>query len=102
MKRILLVHTGCNTLKASDKEADNLPTKLLVCVGTQVMLTTNLWTKKGLVNSLIGMIKDVLWETGQDLSVSMLSLLLVCFSEYSGPDFPLYRSKIILIFPVTC
>ena len=96
------MHTGRNTLKVSNKEADNLPTELLVCVGTQVMLTTNLWTKKGLVNGLIGMIKDVLWETGQDLSVSMPSLLLVRFSEYSGPDFPLYRSKIIPIFPVTC
>ncbi len=31
----------------------------------------------------------------------MLSLLLVYFSEYSGPDFPLYRSKIVLIFPIT-
>ena len=31
----------------------------------------------------------------------MPSLLLVSFSEYSGPDFPLYGSKIVLIFPVT-
>ena len=31
----------------------------------------------------------------------MPSLLLVSFSEYSGPDFPLYGSKIIPIFPVT-
>jgi hypothetical protein len=32
----------------------------------------------------------------------MLSLLLVCFNKYSSLDFPLYRLKIILIFPVTC
>ncbi len=31
----------------------------------------------------------------------MPSLLLVCFNEYSRPDFPLYRSKIVLIFPIT-
>ena len=31
----------------------------------------------------------------------MLSLLLVCFGKYSGPDFPLYGSKIIPIFPIT-
>jgi ATP-dependent DNA helicase PIF1 len=31
----------------------------------------------------------------------MLSILLIRFSEYSGPDFPNYRSKIIPIFPVT-
>jgi len=54
------------------------------------------------VNGLISTITDILWDTGQDPSVSMPSLLLVRFNEYSGPDFPLYRSKIVLIFPVTC
>ena len=54
------------------------------------------------MNGLISTITDILWDTGQDPSVSMPSLLLVRFNEYSGPDFPLYRSKIVLIFPVTC
>ena len=64
------------------------------------MLTTNLWTENGLVNGSIGTIQDILWDTGLDPSVSMLSLLLIYFPEYSGPDFPIYRSKIIPIFPI--
>jgi hypothetical protein len=101
VKRIVSRHTGRNASKASDEDADNLPTELLVCIGAQVMLSTNLWTEKGLVNGSIGTITDILWDTDQDPSVSMPSLLLIRFNEYSGPDFPLYGSKIIPIFPVT-
>jgi ATP-dependent exoDNAse (exonuclease V) alpha subunit len=66
------------------------------------MLTTNTWTENRLVNRSIGIIENILWDISQDLSISMLSVLLICFSEYSGPDFLNYSPKIIPIFPVTC
>ena len=94
-------HIGQNALKASVKEVDNLLTKLLVYISVQVILIANLQTKKGLVNSLISIIIDILQDIGQDLSISIPSLLLVCFNKFSRPNFPLYRLKIILIFPIT-
>ena len=95
------MYTSQNTLKASNKEVDNLLNELLVYVSVQVILLTNLQIEKGLVNGLIGIIINVLQDIGQDLSISILSLLLVCFNEYSRPNFPLYELKIVLIFPIT-
>jgi ATP-dependent exoDNAse (exonuclease V) alpha subunit len=102
VKRIVLLYTGCNASKVSVEDTDNLLTELLVCISAQVMLMTNTWTENRLVNRLIGTVEDILWDTGKDLSVDMPSVLLVHFSEYSGPDFPNYGPKIIPIFPVTC
>jgi ATP-dependent DNA helicase PIF1 len=101
VKRIRSLHTGRNASKASVEDADNLPTELLVCIGAQVILTTNTWTENGLVNGSIGIIVDIVWDIGKDPSVDMPSILLVHFSEYSGPDFPNYSPKIIPIFSVT-
>jgi ATP-dependent exoDNAse (exonuclease V) alpha subunit len=53
------------------------------------------------VNGSIGTIEDILWDIGQDPSVGIPSILLIRFSEYSGPDFPIYGLKIIPIFPIT-
>ena len=53
------------------------------------------------MNGSISVVEDILWDTGLDPSVSMPSMLLVRFNEYSRPDFLPYPSKVVPIFPVS-
>ena len=100
VKKILAWHTGQKTVKATEEEADNLSKELCVCIGAKVMLTTNLWTEAGLSNGSMGMIHDMSWDVGLDIS-SMPSVILVKFDGYIGPGFPDCGDKIIPVYPVT-
>jgi ATP-dependent DNA helicase PIF1 len=101
VKKIIASHQGRNASLASDEEADGLNIEFYICIGARVMLTWNLWIKSGLANGSIGEVVDIIWDIGQDPAVTMPSVLLVQFSDYTGPDFPGYPPKTVPIFPVT-
>jgi ATP-dependent DNA helicase PIF1 len=65
------------------------------------MLTSNLWTKRGLVNRSMGTVFDLSWDPGLDPFSTFLTVLLIKFDDYSGLDFPRLLPGIILVFPTT-
>ena len=64
------------------------------------MLTTNLWDEVGLANGSMGIIHNISWDLGLDIS-SMSSVILVKFNGYNEPAFPDYGDGIVPIYPVT-
>jgi ATP-dependent exoDNAse (exonuclease V) alpha subunit len=97
VKQLTAEHKGRNAVKATEKEADNLSVEIPICIRACIMLTTNLWTEIGLVNGLIGLIQDLLWNNGRRTD-QLPSVILIQFDDYSGPDFPGCEPGVIPVF----
>ena len=68
---------------------------LYLNVGDKVMLTRNLWTKYGLCNGAIGVVKTIIYKEGQ-YPPPVLVVLLAVFENYKGPTFDGY---FVPVFP---
>jgi ATP-dependent DNA helicase PIF1 len=63
------------------------------------MLTDNIWVKNSLVNGSIGIVRDIVWNKGQDPTKDMPSVIIVEVNNYNRPKFP--STSYIPIFPIT-
>ena len=94
-------HIGPKAAGATEDEADNLTPKLYLCLDAQVILTTNLWTEIGLVNSLIRTIYDISWDSNQNPTSDLPTRVLIRFDDYKGPAFLGCPLGVVPVFTIT-
>lgn len=58
---------------------------LYLAVGCRIMLYSNLWTSKGLVNGAIGTVVDILYEQGKSSPEDQPDVIVCKFESYQGP-----------------
>jgi ATP-dependent DNA helicase PIF1 len=100
---VLAQHDQAAWASASTDEASNLPNQLPLCIGARVMITTNVWTERGLVNGTTGIVDNILWDSSvTNPRETMPKAVLLALQDYSGPS--LYTradgQAVVPIFPV--
>ena len=104
LRRRCTIHSVNNGPGANDASADaagGLQRKVYVASGARVMLTSNIWAEKGLVNGAIGVVKGICFA-GSDVPPAMPSCVIVHFPQYEGPSFrpDLYGPNCVPISPL--
>ena len=90
-------HIGKNAKKACVQEAGGLAPSLQICIGAQIMLTSNLMVESGLVNGTIGEVKEIVYASGTKPPHLPVSVN-VFFPKYSGTTLP---NLTVPICPIT-
>jgi hypothetical protein len=78
---------------------EKLDTKLLIVVGAQVMLTSNLWTNAGLVNGALGVVEQIVYNPGIS-PPKPPTYILVRFHNYVGVPWDEALPKIVPVIPI--
>eukprot|EP00118_Oscarella_pearsei_P020682 m.225765 g.225765 ORF g.225765 m.225765 type:complete len:1796 (+) comp40019_c0_seq3:374-5761(+) len=82
---IIRADHNCDEAKAASEEtAGGLYRLIFLCEGARVMLTSNLWTEKGLVNGSMGHVKAILYEPGTG-PPALPETVVVQMDRYNGP-----------------
>ena len=80
------VHTGPGAKEASSDDAGLLQPELLLCKGSRMMLTWNMWTDQGLVNGSMGTVFDIVWDDDvEDPFKTLPAVILMAMDNYTGP-----------------
>ena len=80
-------NVGPGAAAAPDDKAGNLAKQIPICIGSRLMLTSNLWQPVGLCNGARGTVYDIGWAPGADPIQDPPCVIMMEFDKYSGPVF---------------
>ncbi|XP_057834588.2 uncharacterized protein LOC131045086 [Cryptomeria japonica] len=83
-----------------ESEDEQLEKQVLLCKGQQIMLTTNIWTKAGLINGALGEVVDIVYQYGsKPLDIS--AYVITRINNYIGPSWNPTYPKVVPITPIS-
>jgi ATP-dependent DNA helicase PIF1 len=97
-------HSSAEAEKADTQTAGNLQKVFFVSINSRVMLTSNMWVERSLVNGSFGFVRDFVWPAGTVNPRNTMPLaILVAFNNYKddAPYFVKHNGKhLVPLFPV--
>ena len=103
MVAIKSINTSVGTRKVTPNQCNTIK-NLALCIGTKVMLIQNIWVKLGLVNSITGIVEDIVQKGHTDIKKDQPQSLLIAVNRYNGPALFTWQDgkKVVPIFSVLC
>ncbi|KAE8742249.1 hypothetical protein FOCC_FOCC012220 [Frankliniella occidentalis] len=83
--RIPALHNCNAAARGTRDDAEGLFPVLHLAKGAKIMLKSNLWTEKGLVNGAMGEIVDILYREDANPQIDPPDVLICKFDSYTGP-----------------
>ncbi|XP_057817259.2 uncharacterized protein LOC131030442 [Cryptomeria japonica] len=87
-------------ITCSNPDEEQLESKILLCIGQEVMLSANLWVETGLVNGALGQVKEIVYNAGERPPELPL-FVVVQFKKYIGPVWDQHNPKNIPLIPIS-
>jgi len=79
---------------------EQLDAKVLLCIGQQVILTSNLWVEAGLVNGSLGKVISISYAS-HCKPLELPSFVVIDFLHYKGPPWDVYNPQYVPIPLIT-
>ena len=98
---IVLSSARFSTQRSTDiNNDDQLQQEVLLCIGQQIMLTTNLWINAGLVNGSLGQVKEIIYDIDSK-PPDLPRYVIVNFKNYIGLVWDTHYPNNVPITPIT-